>query len=157
MTAPSDTVRFIDFNIRMTALTDLTFEKTNHSLFSARMAPALSVASGGVLVNAEGKSGEKETAGVESRWMDYSGTRFGLTEGLAIFDAPGNLWHPSKWFTRDYGFFSPTNMSWIGDAGLRLKTGETFAFRYRVVVHAGSAAKADIAGEYARWMKAPAK
>ena len=157
ITVPSDTVRFIDFIIRMTALTDLAFEKTNHSLFSARMTPALSVVSGGVLVNAEGKSGEKETAGVESRWMDFWGTRFGLVEGLAIFDAPGNLWHPSKWFTRDYGFFSPTNMNWIGDAGLRLKAGESFAFRYRVVVHAGSAVQADIAGEYARWMKAPAK
>ena len=157
ITAPSDSARIIDFGIRMTALTDIAFEKTNHSLFSARMAPALSVASGGVLINAEGKSGEKETAGQPSPWMDYSGPRFGLTEGLAIFDAPGNVWHPSKWFTRDYGFFSPTNMNWIDDKGLRLKAGESLAFRYRVLVHAGNAAQADLAGEFSRWTKALAK
>lgn len=157
ITAPSDAARIIDFVIRMTALADLAFEKTNHSLFSARIAPALSVASGGVLINAQGKSGEKETAGVGSPWMDYSGTRFGLTEGLAIFDAPGNLWYPSKWFTRDYGFFSPTNMNWIDDKGLRLKAGKSFEFRYRVVVHSGGAAQADLAGEYARWMKTLSK
>jgi len=157
ITAPSDAARIIDFAIRMTALTDIAFEKTNHSLFSARMTPALSVAAGGVLVNAEGKSGEKETAGRPSPWMDYYGTRFGLTEGLAIFDAPGNLWYPSRWFTRDYGFFSPTNLNWIDDKGLRLKTGESFVFRYRVVVHAGSAAQADLAGEFSRWTKALSK
>jgi hypothetical protein len=157
ITAPSDAARIIDFAIRMTALTDIAFEKTNHSLFSARMTPALSVASGGVLVNAEGKSGEKETAGRPSSWMDYYGTRFGLTEGLAIFDAPGNPWYPSRWFTRDYGFFSPTNLNWIDDKGLRLKTGESFVFRYRVVVHAGSAAQADLAGEFSRWTKASSK
>jgi hypothetical protein len=157
MTAPSDAARFIDFVIRMTALADLAFEKTNHSLFSARLTPALSVASGGVLINAQGKSGEKETAGVASPWMDYSGTRFGLTEGLAIFDAPGNLWSPSKWFTRDYGFFSPTNMNWIDDTGMRLKAGESFVFRYRVVVHSGGAAQADLADEYARWTKTLSK
>jgi len=154
ITAPSDAARIIDFAIRMTALTDVVFEKTNHSLFSARMTPALSVAAGGVLVNAEGKSGEKETAGVASPWMDYSGSRFGLTEGLAIFDAPGNLWHPSRWFTRDYGFFSPTDMNWIDDKGLRLKSGESLVFRYRVVAHAGNAAQADLAGSFARWAKA---
>jgi len=157
ITAPSDAARIIDFTIRMTALADIAFEKTNHSLFSARMTPALSVAAGGVLVNAEGKSGEKETAGRPSPWMDYSGTRFGLTEGLAIFDAPGNPWYPSRWFTRDYGFFSPTNLNWIDDKGLRLKTGESFMFRYRVVVHAGTAAQADLAGEFSRWAKASSK
>lgn len=157
ITAPSDSARIIDFIMKLTAVADIAFERTNHSLFSARMTPALSAASGGVLINAEGKSGEKETAGQASPWMDYSGTRFGLTEGLAIFDAPGNLWYPSRWFTRDYGFFSPTNLNWIDDNGLRLKTGESLVFRYRVVVHAGSAAQADLAGEFSQWTKALAK
>jgi hypothetical protein len=153
ITAPSDAVRIIDLTLKLTALTDVAFEKTNHSLFSARMVPELSVASGGLMVNAEGKSAEKETAGQPSPWMDYSGTRFGLTEGLAIFDAPGNLWYPSKWFTRDYGFFSPTNMNWIDDKGLRMKSGETLVFRYRVVVHSGGAAQADLAGQFSGWTK----
>ncbi|GAF95919.1 unnamed protein product, partial [marine sediment metagenome] len=36
----------------------------------------------------------------------YSGTRDGITEGIAILQHPDNRWFPAKWFTRDYGFFS---------------------------------------------------
>ena len=47
--------------------------KTNHSLFSARMAADLSVTNGGTMINAEGAKGEKDTFGKESPWMDYYG------------------------------------------------------------------------------------
>ena len=151
ITAPSDALRTIDFAVTLKALVDIKIEKSNHSLFSARVVPALAVTAGGTLVNAEGLAGEKATAGQSSPWMDYSGTRFGIAEGLAIFDAPGNPWYPAKWFTRDYGFFSPTNMNWVDDAGVRLKSGESLTFRYRVVVHAGSAAQAGIPALFERW------
>ncbi|MDX1701474.1 MAG: DUF6807 family protein, partial [Melioribacteraceae bacterium] len=77
ITAPSNDKRIIDFKIKLTALTEITVLKTNHSLFSARMHPQLSVANGGNLIHAEGLSGEKSTAGVESAWIDYFGSRFG--------------------------------------------------------------------------------
>ena len=153
ITAPSDLLRIIDFSVTLEAPADVKIERSNHSLFSARVAAALAVNAGGALVNAEGLSGEKATAGAPSPWMDYSGTRFGLTEGLAIFDAPGNLWFPSKWFTRDYGFFSPTNLNWVDDNGVRLKSGEALTFRYRVVVHAGNAGQAGISDLFSRWKK----
>ncbi len=151
ITAPSDSLRMIDFTVTLKALIDIKIEKTNHSLFSARVVPALAVTSGGTLVNAEGLAGEKATAGQASAWMDDSGTRFGMAEGLAIFDAPGNPWYPAKWFTRDYGFFSPTDMNWVDDAGVRLKSGESLTFRYRVIVHAGNAARAGIPALFERW------
>ncbi|MCD6598852.1 MAG: PmoA family protein, partial [Bacteroidales bacterium] len=47
ITAPSDNLRIIDFTITLNALTDITILNTNHSLFSARMNPALSVRGGG--------------------------------------------------------------------------------------------------------------
>lgn len=157
VSAPSDSLRIIDFAVELKALADIKIERSNHSFFSARVVPALAVTAGGALVNAEGLSGEKATAGTASPWMDYSGTRFGLTEGLAIFDAPGNLWFPSKWFTRDYGFFSPTNMNWVDDNGVRLKSGEALTFRYRVVVHAGHAGQAGIADLFSLWKQGRAK
>jgi len=151
ISAPSDALRIIDFTVTLRALTDIKIEKSNHSLFSARVVPALAVTAGGTLVNAEGRTGEKATAGIASPWMDYSGTRFGLTEGLALFDAPGNLWYPARWFTRDYGFFSPTNMNWIDEAGVRIRSGDSLTFRYRVVVHAGNASQAGIPALFDRW------
>ena len=152
ITAPSDDLRIIDFIITLKALTDIKILNTNHSLFSARMNSTLSVKSGGVLNNSEGKSGEKETAGVESSWCDYYGERFGVVEGMAIFDSPQNVWYPSKWFTRDYGFFSPTNMNWkVGD--FTIKNSEFITFKYRVIVHAGSTEHAEIQKLYTQWTK----
>lgn len=144
ISAPNESLRFIDFEISVEPLTDITILQTNHSLFSARVVPELSVKSGGTLVNAEGKTSEKETWGVESAWCDYSSTRNGTTEGIAILQHPENRWFPSKWFTRDYGFFSPTPMNWLKDGRLELAKGETLTLRYRVVIHTGDANMAGI-------------
>ncbi len=151
ITAPSDNLRIIDFTITLNALADIAILNTNHSLFSARMNSDLSVKSGGVLNNADGKSGEKETAGVESSWCDYYGKRFGMIEGLAIFDWPQNIWYPSKWFTRDYGFFSPTNMNWK-EGDFTIKKSESITFKYRVIVHAGTTEQAGIKKLYSEWI-----
>jgi hypothetical protein len=150
ITAPSEKLRFIDFKITLVALTDIKIEKTNHSLFSARMFPSLSVKQGGTLINAEQKSGEKLTAGVKSSWCNYYGERYGIVEGLAIFDSPQNIWYPSKWFTRDYGFFSPTNMYWL-DEVFQIKESESVTFQYRVVVHQGNTEQAEIKKLYSEW------
>ncbi len=137
--------RIIDFHITMMALTDIEILKTNHSLFSARVVPELSVKSGGTLVNAEGKLKEKGTFGAASPWCDYYGTRDGTTEGIAILQHPSNRWYPSKWFTRDYGFFSPTPMYWLEGDKLKLAQGEILTLNYRVVVHTGDTKTAEIA------------
>jgi hypothetical protein len=145
ITAPNEKLRFIDFEINLQPLTDIQIQKTNHSLFSARVVPELSVNSGGTLINAEGKIDEKGTWGVASPWCDYAGSRNGVTEGIAILQHPHNRWFPSKWFTRDYGFFSPTPMNWLeDDKPFKLAKSDTLTLRYRVVIHAGDAKTADI-------------
>jgi hypothetical protein len=137
VSAPRKDLRFIDFKISLKALTDIRILKTNHSLFSARVVPQLSVRAGGTLINAEGKTGEEGTWGVASAWCDYWGKRRGITEGIAILENPDNRWYPSKWFTRDYGFFSPTPMHWLEDGHFDLAERHILTLRYRVVVHAG--------------------
>jgi len=149
--APSETLRIIDFKITITPLVDIEILKTNHSLFSARVVPELSVTSGGTLINAEGNTSEKGTFGAASPWCDYSGTRDGAAEGIAILQNPANRWYPSKWFTRDYGFFSPTPMYWLEGDKLNLAKGEKLSLEYRVVVHAGDAKTANIAGLFDRY------
>jgi len=142
VTAPSEKLRLIDFAVTLEPLVDITILKTNHSLFSARVVPELSVKSGGTLVNAEGATGEKGTWGAASPWCDYWGTREGVTEGVAILQHPGNRWYPARWFTRDYGFFSPTPMYWLEGGRLEMPKGEKLTLRYRVVVHAGDTGQA---------------
>jgi len=151
ITAPSEAKRIIDFEITLEARMPVTIEKTNHALFSARMAPALSVAEGGVLVNAEGELGEDGTWGKKSPWCDYFGEHHGETEGLAIMSHPENRWFPEPWFTRNYGFFSPTPMQWLEDGKVKFAQGETLTLKYRVVVHAGDTEDAGIKTVYADW------
>ena len=153
VSAPHEKIRIIDFKITMTPLVDIEILKTNHSLFSARVVPELSVQSGGTLVNAEGETKEKGTFGKASPWCDYSGTRDGITEGIAILQHPKNRWFPSKWFTRDYGFFSPTPMYWLEGNKLNLAKGEQLTLEYRVVVHAGDAVEADITKLFKQYTK----
>ncbi|HBB93197.1 MAG: hypothetical protein A2X22_04785 [Bacteroidetes bacterium GWF2_49_14] len=153
ITAPSKDLYQIDFEIRLDMLMDVKIEKTNHSFFSARMAPDLSVANGGKMVNAEGNQGEQGdtgTFGKRSPWMDCYGTRNGKPEGMAILQHPSNPWYPAPWFTRDYGFFSPTPMYWPADeaAGTQLKKGETLKLRYRVLVHSGDTGTAGIKARF---------
>ena len=152
--APSEKLRIIDFKITMTPLVDIEILKTNHSLFSARVVPELSVTSGGTLINAEGKTSEKGTFGTASPWCDYSGTRDGAVEGIAILQNPANRWYPSKWFTRDYGFFSPTPMYWLEGDKLNLAKGEKLTLEYRVVVHAGDVKTANIAELFKQYKQA---
>lgn len=146
ITAPSKDLYQIDFDVTMEMLMDVTILKTNHSLFSGRMDPDLAVINGGTMVNAEGNTGEKGTFGVKSPWIDCSGKRGDKVEGMTIMQHPSNPWYPSPWFTRDYGFFSPTPMYWPqDDKATVLKKGDKLALRYRVLVHAGDHKAANVA------------
>lgn len=152
ITAPSAKIYQMDVEITMVTLMDVHIKKTNHSLFSARMAADLSVKCGGTMINAEGETAEKGTFGKNSPWMDYYGKRGENIEGLAILQHPSNPWFPSPWFTRDYGFFSPTPMYWPqqGEETF-LKKGETLLLRYRVLVHGGTTAEAKIAEAFKQY------
>ncbi len=151
ISAPSQDIRLIDFSITLTALIDVRIENTNHSLFAARMVPELSVPQGGTLVNAEGLTAEKGTFGKKSPWCDYYGTRNGIVEGLAILSHPSNRWFPDPWFTRDYGFFSPTPMNWLEGSFLSIPKGESMTLRYRVVAHRGDTQSANIQSLFNVW------
>ncbi|MBM3881560.1 MAG: hypothetical protein FJ387_17855 [Verrucomicrobia bacterium] len=149
--APAPNLRCIDFDITLTAQVKVRIQKNNHSLFSARMAPDLAVTGGGTLVNAQGDSAEKGTFGRPAPWAHYAGQRNGQTEGLAILCHPTNPWFPPPWFTRDYGFFSPTPMFWLDNDRLDLDPGQTLRFRYRVLVHSGQLSRDAIAALYQQW------
>ena len=152
ISSPSKNLYFIDFDVEMEMLIDVTILKTNHSLFSARVDPDLTVTQGGTMINSEGKTGEKGTFGVGSAWIDCYGQRKTGVEGIAIMQHPSNRWYPSPWFTRDYGFMSPTPMYWPeDDKATNLKKGETIKLRYRVVVHGGNTTEAGIANLFEQY------
>lgn len=152
ISSPSKGLYQLDFDVEMEMLMDVTILKTNHSLFSARIDPDLSVKQGGMMINSEGASGEKATFGVGSPWIDCYGTRKTGVEGIVLMQHPSNKWYPSPWFTRDYGFISPTPMYWpADDKATSLKKGETIKLRYRVLVHAGDTREAGISALFEQY------
>ena len=154
ISAPSPELYQLNFDIEMEMLIDVTIQKTNHSLFSARVDPDLTVKQGGVMINSEGKQGEKGTFGVGAAWIDCYGERKTGKEGIAIMQHPSNRWYPSPWFTRDYGFMSPTPMYWSENGKTTdLKKGEKIALRYRVLIHKGDSQEAGIATLFEQYMK----
>lgn len=152
ITSPAAGLYQIDVFIKMEMLIDVHIRKTNHSLFSARMAADLSVKNGGTMINAEGAKSEKDTFGQNSPWIDFYGKRGNAIEGIAIMQHPSNPWYPSPWFTRDYGFMSPTPMYWPekGDETF-MKKGTELNLRYRVLVHSGDHLEAKIAEAFDKY------
>ena len=153
-------LRVVDFDITLTALRKVTFGDKKDGLFGVRLRPALQEDTGaGHISNADGLAGEKQVWGKPSDWCDYSGLLGGEALGIAIFDHPENPRHPSRWHARGYGLFAnnPFGLAvFTGDASqngsLALEAGRQLRFRYRVVIHAGDAKSADVAGlwrEYA--------
>jgi len=157
VTVPNERLRFIDWEIAWQAVENVTIQKTNHSLFSMRAALDITPKGGGILVNAEGDTGEKGTFGKKSAWCDFHGKRENVSgniiEGIAIFDHPKNPWSPCPWFTRDYGFASPTPTNFM-DKSWELAAGQSVTLRYRVVLHAGNPQEAGLEAAYKTWAKA---
>lgn len=154
VTVVNEQLQFIDWAIEWTAVVGVPIQKTNHSLFALRAATDLTPIGGGSLINAEGRSGEKATFGQPSAWCDFSGKRERLAgsqvEGIALLDHPKNPWSPCPWFTRDYGFASPTPLNFIGQT-MEWPAGKSVTLRYRVVLHAGDAQEAGLPARYREW------
>jgi type 1 glutamine amidotransferase len=89
-----------------------------------------SVLSDGVFRNSEGQIGVEATHGKSARWMDVGNAR----GGIAIFDHPANLRHPTPWYVdAKMPFFSP---ALLFNAPHTLPRGATLTLRYRILVHA---------------------
>lgn len=141
----------LDWDIRWTAEEDVAIPKTNHSLFSIRAAHDLTPAGGGRLLNAAGKEGEKATFGEAAPWVGFHGERAGgVVEGVCLLDHPGNPWGLSPWFTRDYGFASPTPL-YFRDGPWKLAAGKSVRLRYRVVGHVGTPEEAGVSALWKAW------
>jgi hypothetical protein len=152
ITSPSEGKILMDFDIALEMMTDVTILQTNHSLFSVRTAADISVKYGGTMINAGGQKSEKETFGKKSPWIDYFGKRGDGIEGIALLQHPSNPWYPAPWFSRDYGFISPTPMYWPENGkDFFMKKGTVLNLRYRVVIHSGDYKEAKIAEEFEKY------
>lgn len=104
---------------------------------------------------------DKEVWGKRAAWCDYYAARDGRTYGVAIFDHPSNLRHPTWWMARDYGLFAanpfgqhefePEKKHPRGRGDHTIPAGGSLTLRYRFYFHSGDPEAAKVADHYAAY------
>jgi len=161
------TLRIMDFDINLLAHEKVTFGDTKEGTFAIRLAAGLEEPQKksppkpprtGLMVSSEGGKGEKDVWGKRASWVDYAGELEGEKLGVAIFDNPANPKHPTYWHSRSYGLFAANifgEHDYYNDktrnGSVTVEPGNSLRFRYRVVIHPGDYASADIAGMYKKY------
>ena len=161
----------MDFAIAVKAVGGpLLWGDTKEGTFALRVADSLRGDAGknkvaeGRIENAGGQT-QDATWGKPAAWCDYVGPVDGQTVGVAIFDHPQNLRHPTTWHVRTYGLFA-VNPFGLHDFDPALKNdknagdhttpeGQTTTFRYRLFVHEGGTKEAGVAEMWAAYANPP--
>ena len=116
-----------------------------------RMHPQFSVDQGGRITSSTGAINQEATNGQPARWIDYSNTVNGQTEGLAVFSHPQNP-APHKWLTRDYGTFGPRRPDARSGVPFTLRRNDSITQRVGVLVHRGDVASGQVADQFERYV-----
>ncbi len=155
-------IRMIDYEVTYHATeSDILFGDNKDGQMGIRMHPRLRIkgpVAGGQAINAEGVR-EAEIWGKRAAWIDYWAEIDGHTVGIAMFDHPGNLRHPTWWHAREYGLlsanpfgihdFENNDDQHVGD--YTLPKGESLTFKHRFVFHPGDYQAAKIDQLYKAW------
>jgi hypothetical protein len=137
----------------------ITFADTKEGAFGVRVNDEIRLDSKGTkskLVNADGKSGEKDIWGYKSDWCDYSGEVGGKLAGVAVFDDPKNPYR-ACWHARAYGLMAanPFGREHSGFPAMKgqtelvkLKKSEHLKLRYGIYLHTGDAESGKVADAF---------
>ncbi|TWT66928.1 hypothetical protein Pla123a_43570 [Posidoniimonas polymericola] len=163
----SENLRTIDLTIVLSAGSDtVVFGDTKEGTMATRTRPELRLTASsrganalptGHAVNSEGDK-DQGVWGKRAKWVDYWGEVDGERVGMAIFDHPQNLRHPTTWHARDYGLVAANPFGLhdflnepSGSGDYRLNAGESLELRYRFVLHSDDAKSAGIPSRYEEW------
>jgi len=172
--------RFIDYDITLHALPDapLLMGDNKDGTMATRLAQWMTMPHMVNTKDAAGKTVRKDTGGKghivtakgdrdaaawgkRADWCDYHAAKDGKTYGVAIFDHPQNLRHPTWWMARDYGLFGANPFGWHdyeaefknephkGD--YTIPAGGSLTLRYRLYFHLGDETSAKLAERYAEY------
>lgn len=152
--------RVIDYEVEIFASEgDLVFGDTKEGTMAIRVAESMRVTrdkkrgEGHIVLS----TGVRDTDAWSKRaeWCDYYGPVDGTILGIAIFDHPNNLRHPTWWHVRDYGLFAANpfgihdfEKKEKGAGNFTLPKGKSLKFRYRILLHEGDEQQSKIAERY---------
>lgn len=159
--------RFIDYTITLSATgTEVVFGDTKEGTMGIRVNPLLNfkgAVAKGTALTSEGKTGAAAW-GTNARWVDYTAPMEGGILGVACFDHPSNLRHPTTWHARDYGLVAANPFGLHdfqkkpkGAGDYTLKPGNPLTLRYRWLFHRGDTSAAKIGERWEAWAGQPVK
>ncbi len=159
--------RFLDYEVTIKALPDapLVMGDNKDGTMAVRIAQWMNAprkvkgveVGTGTIVTA---NGERNGAawGTRAPWCDYHATRNGRVYGIAIFDHPQNLRHPTWWMAREYGLFAanpfgqkdfePAAKHAAGKGNYTIPAGGSLTLRYRFYLHSGDEKAANVGERY---------
>ena len=174
----------IDLTVNLTAQRKVVFEDIEEGVLGIRLSDYLRETNNGVRpkkgaslpqeqVEGTGRyfsSSGLETAhdnwGKRHRWVALQGIRGGKVAGIAVFDHPDSINHPTYWHVRKYGLLSvnplgqgdfqrqhPDRKNPVKPFRLTLEKGQTAHFRFMIVLFDGVRDEADVEGWYRRYAK----
>ncbi|HEY3245110.1 MAG TPA: PmoA family protein [Phycisphaerae bacterium] len=122
---------------------------------AVRVARPLSVIGGGSVRNAHGETGQEGCWGSPANWCDYSGSVDGVPAGIALFDCPFNVRHPTHWLITESGIMAanPFGLAEFVHAndvqgGYVWHHNDVLMFRYRILVYDGRLTADQIEAHY---------
>lgn len=116
-----------------------------------RMHPQFSGEEGGTITNDQGNTSQKGTHEQYAKWVDYSNSIDGVTEGLAVLSHPSNGKH--KWLTREYGTFGPRRKDELSGTKFTLKKGDSISGRVGILVHSGDVKAGRVAERFEQYLE----
>jgi hypothetical protein len=158
--------RWIDFSIQIMATEgELTLGDTKEGTFGVRVSGPLTVDAkqGAAIINSRGQR-DAEAWGMFADWIDDFGPVDGETIGIALFNHPSNCRNPTRWHARTYGLLAanpfgdsefPPDSTAPKQAAVTVAKGDQLALRYRVLLHRGDPAEADVAKAYQDFAATP--
>ena len=114
------------------------------------MHPDFNELNGGIITSDNGATGEEATDMQIAKWIDYSNTIDGVTEGLAVFQWPDGYDH--KWLTREYGCFGPRRPNNQNGKSFTLYKDDSISQRVGIYVHRGDVKTANVERIYTEYI-----
>lgn len=156
--------RLVEFAVTLAATQGkVVFGDTKEGTMAVRTRPELNVERKNPLAAGSSRNREGLTGsalwGVKSPWVDYQGPVAGKVVGLAMFDHPSNLRHPTTWHARDYGLvaanpfglhdFSKTQPKGAGDHVI--PADGTHTWKYAIYLYEGAVQAKVIDDAWSAW------
>jgi hypothetical protein len=163
--------RMFDFDITIHASNgDVLLGDTKEGMLAFRIAETMRltkmtpkgekpIPGDGHIVNSEGVR-DAGAWGKRAAWVDYSGPVNSNIVGIAIFDHPSNLRHPTWWHARDYGLLAANPFGRHdfegapeGAGNYTIPAGKSLTLRYRIYLHEGDEKQGKVAERYKEYVQ----